>query len=258
MPFAAHPRSHGEHQEFTPGVELVVGSSPLARGTQPAGVFIIRVRRLIPARAGNTGLGVLWLRIGAAHPRSRGEHCALSGSRWIAHGSSPLARGTQKKCTAPESAVQAHPRSRGEHYALPGGVSGFPGSSPLARGTLHQLREAITDRRLIPARAGNTRSSPQGSNSSSAHPRSRGEHQAQILPYPALSGSSPLARGTHCRIVQITIPRRLIPARAGNTSVYVLMSPPQPAHPRSRGEHVTWSSSGEFGCGSSPLARGTR
>ena len=197
MPFAAHPRSHGEHQEFTPGVELVVGSSPLARGTQPAGVFIIRVRRLIPARAGNTGLGVLWLRIGAAHPRSRGEH----------------------KKNAPR------PKAR---Y------------------------------RLIPARAGNTTRFQVVLVVSQAHPRSRGEHGNNSFACHIRPGSSPLARGTHCRIVQITIPRRLIPARAGNTSVYVLMSPPQPAHPRSRGEHVTWSSSGEFGCGSSPLARGTR
>ena len=51
---------------------------------------------------------------------------------------------------------------------------------------------------------------------------------------------------------------RLIPARAGNTSARVQPVLPDPAHPRSRGEHRTCVQSEQYVTGSSPLARGTR
>ena len=49
-----HPRSRGEHVIPAPGLLAADGSSPLARGTQRAGVVRLRVGRFIPARAGNT------------------------------------------------------------------------------------------------------------------------------------------------------------------------------------------------------------
>ena len=64
--------------------------------------------------------------------------------------------------------------------------------------------------------------------------------------------------------------KRLIPARAGNTyhgwrmgsrrpaHPLVISTVPQPAHPRSRGEHLRAAHSGFFDPGSSPLARGTQ
>ena len=51
---------------------------------------------------------------------------------------------------------------------------------------------------------------------------------------------------------------RLIPARAGNTSGYPDPGSREPAHPRSRGEHPSASTSRSRQRGSSPLARGTR
>ena len=50
---------------------------------------------------------------------------------------------------------------------------------------------------LIPARAGNTRSTIVHLLAAWAHPRSRGEHKDSIWRVPRLMGSSPLARGTH-------------------------------------------------------------
>ena len=132
---AAHPRSRGEHRFTRFSLALACGSSPLARGTPlpriPRGV----VDRLIPARAGNTLRTTDSVRRKPAHPRSRGEHIALSAAAAAGSGSSPLARGTpyfdnaQLKAirliparagnTTPGGLVKragaAHPRSRGEH-----------------------------------------------------------------------------------------------------------------------------------------------
>ena len=72
--------------------------------------------------------------------------------------------------------------------------------------------------RLIPARAGNTVLGYIGDGKTSAHPRSRGEHHEEIENGRAYGGSSPLARGTPLADAVIFNRRRLIPARAGNTT----------------------------------------
>ena len=111
--------------------------------------------------------------------------------------------------------------------------------------------------RLIPARAGNTTRASPSLVPSSAHPRSRGEHQLLDLCRSRNYGSSPLARGTLIALIGSVLVLRLIPARAGNTPG---LSPPRrqwSAHPRSRGEHVLLKSGSVFDSGSSPLARGT-
>ena len=90
----AHPRSRGEHQPLHLPRPCSAGSSPLARGTRHGGRLPSPLRRLIPARAGNTGARPQTRFALAAHPRSRGEHLGgflrLRGRQ----GSSPLARGT--------------------------------------------------------------------------------------------------------------------------------------------------------------------
>ena len=93
----AHPRSRGEHAARTMLSRPSFGSSPLARGTPSRGVFFKPKQRLIPARAGNTGLACPGRARRSAHPRSRGEHGRSSVLVIEASGSSPLARGTQQK-----------------------------------------------------------------------------------------------------------------------------------------------------------------
>ena len=152
----------------------------------------------------------------------------------------------------------AHPRSRGEHEYL--FCLGCPasGSSPLARGTLAGDCFVAGGVRLIPARAGNTFTIAIFRLLQSAHPRSRGEHRLNVALLISQSGSSPLARGTRTPYVPETHHRRLIPARAGNTSTQWRWVALWAAHPRSRGEHDMEPSEGFCGNGSSPLARGTR
>ena len=90
----AHPRSRGEHAAAPAAGFWLFGSSPLARGTYDGFSFCCGFRRLIPARAGNISQSLRMINPAAAHPRSRGEHCAVVERVVCPSGSSPLARGT--------------------------------------------------------------------------------------------------------------------------------------------------------------------
>ena len=118
----------------------------------------------------------------------------------------------------------------------------FDGSSPLARGTQDAITKKAVAGRLIPARAGNTLWDSRCKVISSAHPRSRGEHRKRHVRFHLTYGSSPLARGTPTHGVSNGRERRLIPARAGNTSWGMVSILCIPAHPRSRGEHDYYQS----------------
>ena len=237
--------------------ESRAGSSPLARGTRPAPARVPAAWGLIPARAGNTPRNHRYHPRGWAHPRSRGEHAATNPTRSTPQGSSPLARGTQVCDVCVEHLVgliparagntsgmrptpaspRAHPRSRGEHTTKSPIPSQRLGSSPLARGTLPFEHGDSYLRGLIPARAGNTQNSSSHYRSRRAHPRSRGEHDEDSTPGLDLAGSSPLARGTLNVFIRLHLLNGLIPARAGNTTLFHLVVAVARAHPRSRGEH---------------------
>ena len=213
---AAHPRSRGEHRSALTTAYWLVGSSPLARGTHSGRGRAPDTGRLIPARAGNTGVCEGLGGRGSAHPRSRGEHAALPRCEPLPPGSSPLARGTPENRADSvrnsrliparagntlELGIQktggaAHPRSRGEHYENVIKPVFDGGSSPLARGTRLVGRGGRESTRLIPARAGNTSRVLLPPPVVSAHPRSRGEHRCPLLGASGSCGSSPLARGT--------------------------------------------------------------
>ena len=111
---------------------------------------------------------------------------------------------------------------------------------------------------LIPARAGNTSAGTSGAITSRAHPRSRGEHVGLVSESLLVTGSSPLARGTHPCVSRPNSNQGLIPARAGNTPVRFPSQFKPRAHPRSRGEHPILVLISSRRAGSSPLARGTR
>ena len=253
-----HPRSRGEHLQFSASGGDVAGSSPLARGTPRVGPGLFVDHRFIPARAGNTRDRARRRHGWSVHPRSRGEHPARSMRRSTVSGSSPLARGTPRQdgprgncprfiparagnTAGPRprpASPPVHPRSRGEHAAAAARLYRNHGSSPLARGTPCPRSQPARSRRFIPARAGNTALRSSASFCASVHPRSRGEH------------------GVRPR--QAPVARRFIPARAGNTSGKAEQARYYPVHPRSRGEHITGPEADRLNDGSSPLARGTR
>ena len=192
----AHPRSRGEHRYSSFPSVKITGSSPLARGTPWSLHNGLGEPRLIPARAGNTRELSQSSPSRSAHPRSRGEHVVDAGDVVDDAGSSPLARGTLRlealrnhrhrliparagntlRTTDSVRRKPAHPRSRGEHADKSTFRFVAIGSSPLARGTREPQIGVCNVLRLIPARAGNTRSNRPRAMRYPAHPRSRGEH----------------------------------------------------------------------------------
>ena len=177
----------------------LVGSSPLARGTFEMWRRRGFSKRLIPARAGNIHQHSDSGQHRSAHPRSRGEHRRAELIASIASGSSPLARGTSRWTLPRRAPPLAHPRSRGEHGISSSHPKCDHGSSPLARGTSAITIAFMGVFRLIPARAGNIAGKKPRGHGTAAHPRSRGEHEKNIIKSTLNGGSSPLARGTSLR-----------------------------------------------------------
>ena len=171
--------------------------------------------RIIPARAGFTGLtqppqGVL-----QDHPRSRGVYFSMSSRRLHTDGSSPLARGLlvvvsgrvfscgiiparagfTDTLSCHNRLVGDHPRSRGVYPARRARAHQQHGSSPLARG--------LPDAPVIVVDDG---------------------------------GSSPLARGLLFIGLNEGVSKRIIPARAGFTCPARWSSPTRPgSSPLARG-----------------------
>ncbi len=175
-PTPVHPRGRGEHAAARVSPPAAPGSSPRARGTRHTECSNIRIRRFIPAGAGNTSRSRCGGCSRPVHPRGRGEHDLKPDVDDSPLGSSPRARGTLT-----ESALMApslrfipagagntrivgtmtvfgsvHPRGRGEHMCPAHNGHWLHGSSPRARGTrLDRVRRPGADR-FIPAGAGNT------------------------------------------------------------------------------------------------------
>ena len=106
---------------------------------------------------------------------------------------------------------------RGEHGAVCAACEPFPGSSPHARGTRHGGHEAVKNRGIIPACAGNTPGAAKDIRHRRDHPRMRGEHLVTRLFMPLAAGSSPHARGTQNGGAWRRMAVGIIPACAGNT-----------------------------------------
>ena len=120
------------------------------------------------------------------------------------------------------------------------------------------MRRKQRGSRIIPARAGFTRSGRLEAPGRQDHPRSRGVYWKVILLPLSPGGSSPLARGLRGDSDPLFGRERIIPARAGFTESVPLAALAGRDHPRSRGVYVWSGIKGIAARGSSPLARGLR
>ena len=134
----------------------------------------------------------------------------------------------------------AHPRSRGENARLACPSRRTGGSSPLTRGKPENAEKIPYAYRLIPAHAGKTCWPPPTALVKAAHPRSRGENRPQVDKRVTQGGSSPLTRGKRFDQSSADTVTWLIPAHAGKTPQTWRGGPSGRAHPRSRGENVSW------------------
>ena len=171
---ADHPRSRGVYT--------------LAPVGQKSSSWIIPARAGFTRRIANLGAAV------GDHPRSRGVYYARAGAYAGRRGSSPLARGLLGSVVHlfllvgiiparagftprhPDraAAAQDHPRSRGVYWQAGLDSLQTHGSSPLARGLPARQRPQDARDRIIPARAGFTRSREAVWRPFRDHPRSRG------------------------------------------------------------------------------------
>ena len=212
------------------------------------------------------------------HPRSRGVYQARGRVRCVERGSSPLARGLPSSfvttilktgiiparagftASAPLDGMlpRDHPRSRGVYTVNNDVLVQSHGSSPLARGLPYHFRLHASYRRIIPARAGFTRTVKGFLIRLPDHPRSRGVYSVGMMSKSMTSGSSPLARGLQGTIMDWGEMTGIIPARAGFTASSWRTFTEPPDHPRSRGVYPENSPPRTGTNGSSPLARGLR
>ena len=173
-------------------------------------------------------------------------------------GSSPLARGLPRSTRPCGRRNRIIPARAGFTSRRLSRASRMAGSSPLARGLLEIPDLGQKRGRIIPARAGFTRSETRKQCSPADHPRSRGVYSDPSWPVTRAIGSSPLARGLRGRESAAADRERIIPARAGFTTVSDRPHTKLGDHPRSRGVYATTIWTAVMMPGSSPLARGLR
>ena len=89
-----HPRLRGELSRSTTPPTVLLGPSPLTRGTQRREKPAICFDRFIPAYAGNSRRQFVKRLNIAVHPRLRGELEDFTVTKSGCRGSSPLTRGT--------------------------------------------------------------------------------------------------------------------------------------------------------------------
>ena len=150
-----------------------------------------------------------------------------------------------------------HPRACGEQRWSPATSTRPSGSSPRMRGTGTDRLGRSSDRRFIPAHAGNRATWPLATPDLSVHPRACGEQGSSVVGWGDAGGSSPRMRGTAIGRGTETLKLRFIPAHAGNRLLDRGIFPPLSVHPRACGEQLVLLIVLACLTGSSPRMRGT-
>ena len=231
------------------------GSSPHLRGNlggQPLGQ---RLRRVIPAPAGEPRSGAPRRSLSEGHPRTCGGTMRDTGGDVNARGSSPHLRGNlladeikiQSPGVIPAPAGEPRTRDTGTplregHPRTCGGTSNLVeltedarGSSPHLRGNRGTVSMETTILRVIPAPAGEPGGESASARCHGGHPRTCGGTQVKGLERTSTTGSSPHLRGNHPSREPGIRPARVIPAPAGEPTTENQKSLTCPGHPRTCG-----------------------
>ena len=173
------------------------------------------LRRIIPARAGQTSWRHCVWTATPDHPRACGANLIKFTVFLIDDGSSPRVRGKPTNvertpyairiipARAGQTAMSAslsspapdHPRACGANLTPTGSNMVGLGSSPRVRGKLLSVGQAFVSGRIIPARAGQTGGGFFALRQYADHPRACGANAAKLALPSLPSGSSPRVRG---------------------------------------------------------------
>ena len=214
-----HPRACGANNGTYLSFEPSTGSSPRVRGKHAITANSLNQSRIIPARAGQTMVGLLYTFNRPDHPRACGANLWLLPVTWLLPGSSPRVRGKPSKGAKhgnrpriiPARAGQTsgscrshgfcpdHPRACGANLPKEQNMATDPGSSPRVRGKPFQRFGRRSDCRIIPARAGQTPVWKGRECGITDHPRACGANSLFVFLFFLLFGSSPRVRGKLCR-----------------------------------------------------------
>ena len=271
-----HPRACGANHRQGDMPVFAIGSSPRVRGKRRESQRMIQRTRIIPARAGQTPPRPCRQGSRTDHPRACGANSFRSSSHGLLSGSSPRVRGKRyggtqeemKRRIIPARAGQTamprshplpssdHPRACGANPSAVTFASARFGSSPRVRGKPGRIRWRKLDRRIIPARAGQTSRFARSSVQKPDHPRACGANFADDQAKVCFDGSSPRVRGKLFQAADSARVGRIIPARAGQTQRWSPLPPDGPDHPRACGANVSGWRVSSSNSGSSPRVRG--
>ena len=151
-----------------------------------------------------------------------------------------------------------HPRACGANTVLIPSAIFWHRSSPRVRGKLSQRYFVAGVKRIIPARAGQTRGHAVPAMRAPDHPRACGANHLLADIADNTAGSSPRVRGKPGWGRKRKAYLRIIPARAGQTGPPPGEAGEGPDHPRACGANLVSSLTGTSLAGSSPRVRGKR
>ena len=149
-----------------------------------------------------------------------------------------------------------HPRACGANEQEAVEQADQLGSSPRVRGKRYWKGRPSRHRRIIPARAGQTVTGVSIRSPPPDHPRACGANCTRTVSHASRTGSSPRVRGKLPTFAYRAFHRRIIPARAGQTSRTQGHRRSAPDHPRACGANSIRGSKVQLPAGSSPRVRG--
>ena len=271
-----HPRACGANFSISPVSMGRPGSSPRVRGKRKLAGRPIQHVRIIPARAGQTRRFFHVIIRCTDHPRACGANHRRRRQQGQEGGSSPRVRGKLRRAVPMQSGLRIiparagqtsrssvrtscfpdHPRACGANELMATTLKQFNGSSPRVRGKRLAVADRLLTNRIIPARAGQTKTLLPTFCPHSDHPRACGANCPAGKSRGCVYGSSPRVRGKLGADDLIERGVRIIPARAGQTFLCGGYLGDHADHPRACGANLPPAASMVVAAGSSPRVRG--
>ena len=243
-----------------PTFTVTSGSSPRMRGKPSTRGLQGTRRRIIPAHAGQTTSGLPGSVTSSDHPRACGANVEMHASLGSHVGSSPRMRGKLRQQLHVPELFRIIPAHAGQTVSIVprSFASRFAGSSPRMRGKLLHAGLQLAQHRIIPAHAGQTDLPILPPLPNADHPRACGANGQQFLTNLGTFGSSPRMRGKPRLERDDSRTRRIIPAHAGQTWVWIRFFQTTTDHPRACGANEQDTDADPDRIGSSPRMRGKR